>query len=719
MKKNRKERTILSSTFARIVAFFLLTISFVVGVTGTAITLCLWEEDVYVRGMSHVTRNAMANGVVWDDVYYVKELYQEGDLSGIENYLHRRNIDVAIYNVGVPEGEQPILLWSNYGGYVTNYSFNCFTKMKKTVRVEELLKDMVPIDRSKVGEYLTDEYNEEAALYMADDASLYSKQDKYFEAIEGTPAQEEEYAAGATVESDTEAGKQMDVLFRVYVDSTFTYDDEYKYIHDVCMVLEDLLYIVPTVSVIALLLFVMCFVFLMCSAGHHRGQEGITGGILYYFHFDLVTAVFGVLAFALLMGVIEQLEYGGDVFSLLIALLLLIVEVVWCTVYFMELAVELKKRTIFKHTLIYVIFRKLGQAAKWLWRMNCSMIRGIPQVIRGLLIFFAYALLQFVVLFFFCGAWHIGSEVLLLWFIEKILLFPVVLYFALVCKKLQQGSEALAEGRLSYKLDTDKMLLGFKQHGENLNRIGEGIAVAVEERMKSEHLKTELITNVSHDLKTPLTSIINYADLIGTAVQEEVTEAGREELVEYSEVLLRQSRRLKKLLEDLVEASKATTGNLEVHLAPCEISVILSQAVGEYMQRFAEKELVLLVKQPEEEVYIQADGRHLWRVFDNLLNNICKYAQENSRVYLTVEPKADEVEIVFRNMSKYQLEVSAEELQERFVRGDKSRHMEGNGLGLSIAGSLVELQNGKMDIVTDGDLFKVILRFPIHKEDTF
>jgi len=352
----------------------------------------------------------------------------------------------------------------------------------------------------------------------------------------------------------------------------------------------------------------------------------------------------------------------------------------------------------------------------WLYKVCCSLIKGIPQVTRVLLFYGAYALFQLVAVFFFCYLWSMDSDVLFLWAMEKVLLFPIVVYFALVCKKLQQGSEALAEGKLSYKLDTDKMLLGFKKHGENLNRIGEGIAVAVDERMKSEHLKTELITNVSHDLKTPLTSIINYADLIGTAVQEEVTEDGREELLEYSEVLLRQSKRLKKLLEDLVDASKATTGNLEVHLAPCEISVILSQAIGEYMQRFAEKELVMLVKQPEEEVYIRADGRHLWRVFDNLLNNICKYAQENSRVYLTVEPKEDEVEIVFRNMSKYQLEVSAEELQERFVRGDKSRHMEGNGLGLSIAGSLVELQNGKMDIVTDGDLFKVILRFPIHRE---
>jgi len=715
MKKNRKEGTVLSSTFARIVAFFLLTISCIVGLVGTCITVNLWEEEVYVRGMSHMTRNAMANSVVWDDVYYVKQLYQEGDIPGIENYLHRRNIDVAIYNADGQDGEEPVLLWSNYGGYVTNYTFNCFTKMKKTARVEEMLADMVFTDREEDGEYLTDENDEEAALYMADDAGLYPVQEKYFGKIEGAPAQEEEYDTAATAGSGAEIGNQMDVLFRVYVDSTFTYDDEYKYIYDVCTVLDELLYVIPIVSLVSVFVFVMSFVFLMCSAGHHRGQEGITGGILYYFHFDIVTLVFGAGAFFLLLGIVELLEYGR-LPDVLVGLLLLMAEIVWCTAYCMDLAVELKKRTVFKHTLIYWVLRKIGAGIMWLYKVCCSLIKGIPQVTRVLLFYGAYALFQLVAVFFFCYLWSMDSDVLFLWAMEKVLLFPIVVYFALVCKKLQQGSEALAEGKLSYKLDTDKMLLGFKKHGENLNRIGEGIAVAVDERMKSEHLKTELITNVSHDLKTPLTSIINYADLIGTAVQEEVTEDGREELLEYSEVLLRQSKRLKKLLEDLVDASKATTGNLEVHLAPCEISVILSQAIGEYMQRFAEKELVMLVKQPEEEVYIRADGRHLWRVFDNLLNNICKYAQENSRVYLTVEPKEDEVEIVFRNMSKYQLEISAEELQERFVRGDKSRHMEGNGLGLSIAGSLVELQNGKMDIVTDGDLFKVILRFPIHRE---
>ena len=263
----------------------------------------------------------------------------------------------------------------------------------------------------------------------------------------------------------------------------------------------------------------------------------------------------------------------------------------------------------------------------------------------------------------------------------------------------------MAEGRQDAEVNVSGMVWEMREHGENLNSLGRGITQAVEESIKSERLKTELITNVTHDLKTPLTSIINYSDLICQECKEE----GR--VGEYAQVLLRQSKRLKKLLEDLLEAAKATTGNLEVNLEPCLVEVILTQALGEYQQRLEEKELELLVSQPDEPVTILADGRYLWRVFDNLLNNICKYAQEHSRVYLNVERQGDQVKIIFRNMSKYALNISADDLMERFVRGDRSRHMEGNGLGLAIAKSLVELLNGRMEIVVDGDLFKVTLYF--------
>ena len=226
--------------------------------------------------------------------------------------------------------------------------------------------------------------------------------------------------------------------------------------------------------------------------------------------------------------------------------------------------------------------------------------------------------------------------------------------------------------------------------------------------MKSEHFKTELITNVSHDIKTPLTSIINYVDLL---TKEDVENP---KVQEYLEVLTRQSARLKKLIEDLIEASKASSGVLKVNWAKCVPEVLLTQAAGEYEERLEQKNLELVIHHPQEELVVLADGRHLWRVFDNLLSNIYKYAQPGTRVYLDLEQDEKNVSIIFRNVSKNPLHMSGEELQERFVRGDSSRNTEGSGLGLSIARSLTELMNGTFGLLIDGDFFKVTLTFPHH-----
>ena len=225
--------------------------------------------------------------------------------------------------------------------------------------------------------------------------------------------------------------------------------------------------------------------------------------------------------------------------------------------------------------------------------------------------------------------------------------------------------------------------------------------------MKSERFKTELITNVSHDIKTPLTSIINYVDLL------EKEEINNETAKEYIGVLSRQSARLKKLIEDLIEASKASTGNVSVNLSQFELGILLTQALGEYEERFAQNNLQVVLNKTDETLLVMADNRHMWRVFDNILNNIAKYAQPNTRVYIDANRKNNIAEISFRNISKDALNISGDELMERFVRGDSSRNTEGSGLGLSIAKSLTEVQKGKLDIQIDGDLFKVRLAFPL------
>ena len=216
---------------------------------------------------------------------------------------------------------------------------------------------------------------------------------------------------------------------------------------------------------------------------------------------------------------------------------------------------------------------------------------------------------------------------------------------------------------------------------------------------------------VSHDIKTPLTSIINYVDLI----KKEPTES--ETMREYIEVLDRQSNRLKKLIEDLMEASKASTGNLPVNPEVCDATVVLTQIVGEFSEKAEANQLEMVVECPQPPVEIYVDGRHLWRIIDNLMGNICKYAQPGTRVYVTLEKFHGMVIMTFRNISKDRLKMTSEELFGRFVRGDSSRNTEGHGLGLSIAKSLTELMHGNLAVQMDGDLFKVILSFEEYQED--
>ena len=276
-------------------------------------------------------------------------------------------------------------------------------------------------------------------------------------------------------------------------------------------------------------------------------------------------------------------------------------------------------------------------------------------------------------------------------------------------KRLQRAGKELADGNMEYRVDTDSLFGDYRRHGENLNHIGDGISVAVEEKVKSERFRTELITNVSHDLKTPLTSIVNYVDLLSKLDLSEEAWA-------YVEVLQRQSNRLKKLTEDLVEASKASTGNLKVELGPVDLGELLVQVTGEYEDRLRQAEISPVVQSPEEPIIVMGDGRYLWRIIDNLLSNVRKYALPGTRVYIDASVLDGAAVISVKNISRDRLNVSADELLRRFVRGDASRNTEGSGLGLSIAQSLAVLMHGKLSLTVDGDLFKAELSLPLAEQ---
>lgn len=481
-----------------------------------------------------------------------------------------------------------------------------------------------------------------------------------------------------------------------YVDFELPFEDEYSFISHAVDIIYPMRYSIVIFGIISLVMFISLFVFLICIAGHKPGEDKIYAGFLTKIPFDLLAGIVMLIGLILL----AMADTGEQVLIAVSIAAAVVVVIVFC----MNFSVRVKLGNWWKNTVIFYLCKLFIKFLKVMVKCLKKLVQNIPLIWKTVIGLAGITFIELVILML---AVNDVEVIVFFWFLEKLIIIPGVVYIAIVLRKLQKAGERLAAGDLQCQADTKYMLWDFKQHGENLNSIADGMTRAVYERLKSERFKTELITNVSHDIKTPLTSVINYANLIGN----EKTENSK--IIEYSAVLLRQSERLKKLIEDLVEASKAATGNVDVLLAPCEIDVLLTQAVGEYEQRLKEQNLELIVKKPAESIKIMADGRRLWRVIDNLMNNICKYAQENTRVYLGLEVKNNKAIISFKNTSKYALDMSEEELMERFVRGDGSRNTEGNGLGLSIAKSLTELQKGDLKLTVDGDLFKVILTFDI------
>ena len=349
-----------------------------------------------------------------------------------------------------------------------------------------------------------------------------------------------------------------------------------------------------------------------------------------------------------------------------------------------------------RNSIIYIVCRFVYRAVR-------GFVRALPIAWKGILVYAVVVLVNFFGTLLICLS---GSFFQLLMLVA---LDTAGLYFVIrimrQLKALQTAAQKLAAGDLTYTVDTEKMYPVLKEHGDNLNAVSIGMNRAVNERMKSERFKTELITNVSHDLKTPLTSIVSYVDLL----KKEPIES--ESAQEYIDVLDRQSQKLKKLTTDLVDASKASSGALPVNLEKLDLGELLRQSAGEYTEKFAAAGIVPVLLVPEGETYVTADGRLLWRVLDNLLGNAVKYAQSGTRLYLELVQDETETVLTLKNISREPLNIPAEELMERFVRGDGSRHTDGSGLGLSIAKSLMELMGGKLALTLDGDLFKAALVF--------
>lgn len=488
-------------------------------------------------------------------------------------------------------------------------------------------------------------------------------------------------------------------------------NDTYSQYWELISAAHSVRYAVIPITAVSLFLFFVFFVILMCASGRRAGDSEAHGGALNHIPFDILLAVsFGIFLLGAML--IDELDrtLNNETTVALIALFCFVMVCIMLGLC-VSIAARIKQRNLFKNTVIWRVACLIWRFIKWLWKHIKRFAKRVWEIVLNIpLIWRTVCLLAGIfltdILIIVSASENSEGFAVFILTLKTVAIGFFALFSALYMRKLQKGGEALAKGDLAYTVDTENMYYDFKKHGESLNRISAGMSIAVEERLHSERMKTELITNVSHDIKTPLTSIINYAGLISEQACE------NEKHIEYSEVLVRKSKHLKRLLDDLVEISKANSGTLDVALLPCDATVLLTQAAGEFEQKCADANLELITSIPEKSVRIMADSRRIWRVFENLMNNAVKYSLSNSRVYLSLEAGESQVKFIFKNTSRDSLNITPDELTERFVRGDSSRSSEGSGLGLSIAKSLTELQNGEMDIFIDGDLFKVVLTFP-------
>lgn len=612
---------------------------------------------------------------------------------------------------------------SNYyidSKFKDNYILICY--QNKALTNVELTMETNTIE--KIKNYIASQENAKkmnilAGNIEADSEIISNKGLKYFEDFENTYyTKEGKETAYRYYEEENEVGiEESQVPARQYISTTIqdfaiysSYKEEFVYNTDIVLVREwmenyetlgnQIHFILP----IGMVLLLLMFFYLVIVIGRTKKEGEIDINDFDKIPYEIIwTVVMFVLAMCI--GMMNIPKHTNMFMTMLISVYF--VAYIVCAVLFHTTVKRIKARMLIKSTLLYMCimwFVKICQKIKnafGIWFDKSTA--GMDLVKKLLFLMIGYVVISIILMAMMQGFGFLLAGGLAIYLFSKIA--QRIRDFA----KMELHLKEMYEGIHPEDLQTEDFTPEFQKSILYINDISNGFENAIQEQLKSERMKAELITNVSHDIKTPLTSIINYVNLLK---KEEIENAKAKE---YIGVLDNKSQRLKKLTEDLIEASKASSGNVKLNMEKINIVQLMKQAIGEFEDKFNTTNLQIITKFENEEILIQADNRYMYRIVENIFSNVAKYSMENSRVYMDIAQKGEKVYIAIKNISKDTLNISEEELMQRFVRGDKSRTMEGSGLGLSISKSLAEIQNGELSIKIDGDLFKVEICFNLVK----
>lgn len=499
-----------------------------------------------------------------------------------------------------------------------------------------------------------------------------------------------------------------DFVFAVSVDTKFSVADSMADEAENYETYSKLMFPMLAGAIFGSVLWLIGMVWLTVTAGRRPEDEEIhlNGFDRWYTEIAAGTVIGIWLAGTIISGTLianSSLGYSHVVVTVIVICLICgTYTMAWFLIGYLSLVRRIKAGTLWKNSLIRKVLKWIGKCSGKLADFARAFSRNTAEKIKVLLVGGAFLFLQFLII----GCGFTGAGVFLI-----ILLIVDAAAVIFIIRKadgldlIMDGLKKISDGELQYKIKTDTLTGKQKVMAEYINNIGGGLDAAVENSLKKERMQTELITNVSHDLKTPLTSIINYVDLMK---RENPTDP---KIQEYLRILDEKSQRLKVLTEDVVEASKASTGNIKLEMNDIDFVEMVQQVIGEFEEKFKEKNLTMMVHFTDEPSIIYADGQRMWRVLENVFGNVVKYAMEGTRVYAEISNRNKKVTFSLKNISAQPLNISADELTERFIRGDVARNTEGSGLGLSIAKSLTELQGGEFKLYLDGDLFKVMITF--------